>query len=145
MPEDSDKKKRLWEVDPYMFEKGPKPGFVERRILPTLKNLGKYGLIGLALTYPLYLVYIGLVYGGLAFWSFLFGSSAVIGVILWKLGFAAHYASWGTSYKSMIGVIGAGFVAIGFYIGLFYLKTWLLPIAFALSAVGFFFVLRRKI
>ena len=144
MPEDSDEKERLWEVDPHLYDKGPKAGFLARRILPVLKTLGRFSLIGLALTYPLYLVLVGVVYGGLAFWSFLAGSMTIIGLVLWKLGLASHYASWDIGFKRMLGAIGGFVVAIGFYLGLFYVKTWLLPISFALLGIGVFFVLKRS-
>jgi hypothetical protein len=143
MPDESEEKKRLWEVDPHLYEKGARAGFLERWVLPRLKVLGKFILIALALTYPIYLVYVGLAYGGIAFWSFLGGSFAVIGVILWKLGFASHYSNWDIGFRGLLGVIAGGMLAIGFYIGLIYAKTLLLPIAFALLGVGLFFVLRR--
>lgn len=143
MPDESEKKKRLWEVDPYLYEKGARAGFLERWVLPRLKVLGKFSLIALALTYPLYLVYVGLVYGGLAFWSFLGGSFVAVGVILWKLGFASHYANWDIGVRGLLGVVGGGVLAIGFYVGLIYAKTLLLPIAFSLLAIGLFFVLKK--
>lgn len=145
MPDDSEKKKRLWEVDPYMFDKRPRAGFLERRVLPALRTVGRFVLIGLALTYPIYLVYVGLVYGGLAFWSFLGGSLVAIGLILWKLGFASHYSTWGAGFTGLWGVVGGGVIAIGFYLGLIYLKTLLLPIAFGVLGVGLLFVLRRRL
>jgi hypothetical protein len=143
LSEESRKKKKIWEVDPHMYDTRQRSSFLERRILPTVRTAAKFGLITLALTYPLYLVYIGLAYGGLAFWSFLAGSSGIIGLILWKLGFAPNYSRWDLGFKRMLGVFGGFAVAFGFYIGLIYLKTLMLPISFALLSVGLFFVLRR--
>jgi hypothetical protein len=127
-----------------MYDKGRKAGFLERRLLPIFKSVGRFGLIGLALTYPLYLVYVGVAYGGLAFWSFLVGSMAIIGLVLWKLGFASHYSSWDIGFKRMVGAVAGFVVAMGFYMGLIYAKTWMLPISFALLGVGVFIILRRS-
>jgi hypothetical protein len=116
------KKRKLWEVDPSIFELGHNASFVERRILPPLRQLGKFGLYALALTYPIYLIYVGLAFGGLAFWGFLADISLgrTVGIFL---GFV---------------------VAVGFYGGLIYLKTLFVPIAFGIVAVGLFLVLRRS-
>jgi hypothetical protein len=72
LPEDPDKKKRLWDADPSMYEKHQNLGFLRRRIL-SLRQLGKWILIALAFAYPIYLVYIGLEFGEVVFWAFLAG------------------------------------------------------------------------
>ena len=126
-----------------MYKAGHSSSFLEKHIVPTVRTVAKFTLFALALTYPLYLVYVGLAYGGLAFWSFLAGSSAIIGLVLWKLGFAPNYARWDLGIKRMIGVFGGFAIAFGFYVGLIYLKTLILPISFALLGVGLLFILRR--
>jgi hypothetical protein len=144
LSEEHRKKKKLWEVDPHMYNTGQRSSFLERHVLPTVRTAAKFALIALALTYPLYLVYIGLAYGGLAFWSFLAGSSGIIGLIIWKLGFAPNYSRWDLGLKRMLGVFGGFALAFGLYIGLIYLKTLILPISIAVLSVGLFFVLRRR-
>lgn len=143
MPEGR-KKRKLWEVDPSIFELGHNASFVERRILPPLRQLGKFGLYALALTYPIYLIYVGLAFGGLAFWGFLAGSIAVMGVVITRLGYASNFRHWDISLGRTVGVFLGFVVAVGFYGGLIYLKTLFVPIAFGIVAVGLFLVLRRS-
>jgi hypothetical protein len=142
LTEEPDKKKKLWEVDPMLFQKGRKGSLLQRRIVPSLRQIGKFSLICLALTYPIYLVLIGLVFGGVAFWSFLGGSVAVIGIIISRLGFAPNFRNWDVGGKGMIGLVLGFLVAVAFYTGLLYLKTWLVLPAILLG-FGAFFVVRR--
>jgi hypothetical protein len=123
LSEDPDKKKKLWLVDPSIYQKGPQARFFRRRIVPPLWQLGKFALIGLALTYPIYLVYIGLAFGGIAFWAFLAGSFAIIGVIISRLGFSRNFRNWDIGFRRM-GAVFLGFLAaFGFYEALINLKT----------------------
>jgi hypothetical protein len=138
------KKRKLWEVDPSIFELEHNASFVERRIFPPLRQLGKFGLYALALTYPIYLIYVGLAFGGLAFWGFFAGSIAVIGVIITRLGYASNFRHWDISLRRTVGVLLGFAVAFGFYGGLIYLKTLFVPIALGIVAVGLFLVLRRS-
>ncbi len=137
------KKRKLWDVDPSMFEQGRKASFLERRILPGLRQAGKIGLYGLAIAYPICLVYVGLAFGGLAFWTFFAGSIALIGVAITKLGYASNFRHWDISLKRTAGVFLGFLIAASFYAGIIYLKTWLVPLAFALLALGLLLVLRR--
>jgi hypothetical protein len=116
------KKRKLWDVNPSIFELGRKASFFERRIFPPLRQTAKFGLYALAIAYPIYLVYIGIAFGGLVFWSFFVGSIALIGIAITKLGFL---------------------VATGFYAGIIYFKIWLVPIALGLFSLGLLLVLRR--
>ncbi len=137
------KKKRLWGVDSELYQKGQEAGLFESRIVPMLRQVGRFSLISLALAYPLALVVIGIVYGGLVFWSFFAGSVVAIYFIISKLGFAPRFRSQGQGFRAILGIIGGSILAAGFYEGLFVLKTWLIPAVIGLSAVGIFFVLRR--
>ena len=137
------KKKRLWEVDSTLYQKGRGAGFLERRIIPALRQVGKFSLISLALVYPLVLVVVGIVYGGLAFWSFFSISVAIIYLVIAKLGFAPRFRGRGQGVNASLGTLGGFILAAGFYEGLFVLKTWLVPAAIGLSAVGIVLVLRR--
>jgi hypothetical protein len=143
LPEEH-KKRRLWELDPSIFEPGRRASFFERRIAPPLRQLGKFSLYSLALTYPIYLVLVGLAFGGLAFWGFLAGSIAVMGIILWRLGYASNFRHWEISLKRSVGLLLGFPLAIGFYGGLIYLKIWLVPIAFGFAGFGLLLILRRS-
>jgi hypothetical protein len=143
LPEESDEKKRLWKVDPSMYEKGPSARFVERRVVPVLRHVGKWVLLALAFTYPIYLVYIGVAFGGIVFWAFLAGSFAVIGVIITRLGFASNFRDWDFGGKRMSGVVLGFLVAMGFYGGLIYLRTWLIPTVILLGGLGLLLAVRR--
>jgi hypothetical protein len=140
---DRPKKRKLWDVDPSIFEPGRKASFFERRIAPVLRQMSKFGLYGLAITYPLYLVYVGLAFGGLVFWSFFAGSLAVMGTIISRLGYSSNFRHWDISFKRTTGVLLGFVAAAGFYVGLIYLRLWFVPVALMLLGLGIFFVVRR--
>jgi hypothetical protein len=142
MPEQH-KKKKLWEVDPSIFERWRRASFFERRILPLLRQIGKFGLYALAITYPIYLVYVGVAYGGLAFWGFFAGSVMIMGATITKLGYASNFRHWDIGLKRTLGVLLGFSVAAGFYAGLIYLKIWLVPIAFIILGFGVLLFLKR--
>jgi len=143
LSDDPDKRKKLWNVDPTMYDRSRSAGFVERRVIPPLRQFGKFALIALGLTYPIYLVYVGLAFGGIAFWSFLVGSFAVIGLLLTRLGFAANFRDWDVSMRRMATVTLAFFATMGFYVSLIYLRTWIVPVALLLVGAGAYFVIRE--
>jgi hypothetical protein len=138
------KKRRLWVIDPSIFELGRKASLFERRIIPPLRQLGKHGLYGLAITYPIYLVYVGLAFGGLAFWAFLAGSIAVMGVVITKLGYASNFRNWDISLKRTAGLLLGFPLAVGLYGGLIYLKPWFVLVALGLVGLGIVLLLRRS-
>jgi len=137
------KKRRLWDIDPSIFELRRRASLFERRIVPPLRQLGKYGLYGLAITYPFYLVFVGLAFGGLVFWAFLVGSMAAFGIVIAKLGYGSNFRQHDVSLKRTVGLLLSFPLAAGFYAGLIYLKTWFVPVALVLLALGIFLVLRR--
>ena len=137
------KKKRLWEVDSTLYQKRRGASFLEGRVFPALRQVGKFSLISLALVYPLGLVIVGIVYGGLGFWSFFAVSLAIIYLVIAKLGFAPRFRSQGQGFKGILGILGGFLLAAGFYEGLFILRTWTIPAAIGLSALGIVFMLRR--
>lgn len=108
-----------------------------------MRQTAKLCLYALAMAYPIYLVYIGLAYGGLAFWSFFAGSIALIGLTITKLGYASNFKHWDVSFKRSTGVFLGFLVATGFYFGIIYLKTWLVPVAVGLFMIGLILVLKR--
>jgi hypothetical protein len=138
------KKRKLWEVDPSILEPGHKASLFERRIVLPLRQLGKFGLYALAITYPIYLVLVGLAFGGLAFWGFLVGSIAVMGILITKLGYASNFRHWDISLKRTVGLLIGFPLAVGFYGGLVYLKIWFVPIVFGFAGLGLFLILKRS-
>ena len=126
------------------FEPARKGSFFERRVVPPLRQIEKLGLYALAITYAIYLVYVGLAFGGLVFWSFFAGSIAVMGTMITGLGYASNFRHWDISLKRTVGVLLGFVTAAGFYGGLIYLRIWFLPIAVGLGGLGVLLVLRRS-
>jgi hypothetical protein len=143
LPEKSEKKK-LWEVDPNLYHTGKRASFSQRRIIPALRQVGKFGLLALLFTYPIYLIYIGLAFGFLAFWTFLAASMVVIGFVISRLGLASNFRNADFGLKRMIGVVLGFMVAAGWIVGVIYLKAWFVPTTFVLIGLGVFFAVRRQ-
>jgi len=137
------KKRRLWDIDPSIFELRRRASLFERRIIPPSRQLGKYGLYGLAITYLFYLVFVGLAFGGLVFWAFLVGSMSVFGIVIARLGYGSNFRHHDVSLKRTAGLLLSFPLAAGFYGELIYLKSWFVPVALVLVALGIIFVLRR--
>ena len=89
------------------------------------------------------MVYVGVAYGGLAFWSFFAVSVMIMGVTITKLGYASNFRHWNIGLKRTLGVLLGFAVAVGFYSGLIYARTFFVPIAFGLIGLGVFLVWRR--
>ncbi len=137
---DKPRKKRFWVVDPSMFRQEGERSKVER-IRDLVVSLGRRAFILLLFSYPLLLIYVGLAYGGVAFWGLFAGSFAAMGLFLWKLGYAKNFDSSNPRLgKQLLGLI-LGFVAVmGFYEGLFHLGVWILPIT-AAAGIALLFIL----
>jgi hypothetical protein len=142
--EEEEKKRRLWEFDPTMFESGRRAGFFERYFTWWLRKIGKYSLYAIAFLWPVLIVAIGVAFGGLAFWVSFLASFAIIGFVIRRLGFEANFANWNVSNTKFAGLIFAFAVAMGFYLGIIYLKIWLLPIAVGVLGVTFVLGILRK-
>jgi hypothetical protein len=146
MPERETKKKRkkLWEVDPTIFQPGKPVGYFERAV-SLLRSLGKYVSFALLLFYGPILVILGVVYGGLVFWGALAGSMALIGLVLTKLGYAKNFAAWNPRIGRQLLSLFLGFLlAAGLYLGLFTFRIWLVPVAFGLAILGILLSLRKR-
>jgi hypothetical protein len=122
------RKTRLWQFDPSVFQPGPKAGFLEHHIHRRARALGKYTLYSLAFTYPVSLVSLGIIFGGLVFWSTFAGSAFLIWLIIKKAGYAKNFADWGVSNNRFLGLFGAFGIVIGFFYGLIYVREWFFPI-----------------
>jgi hypothetical protein len=142
MPDPEKPKKKLWEFDPSLYTPGSKAG-VKERTLGWLRTVGKAALYVGFFAYPLALPIIGVVFGGLVFWAAFGGSVAVISVILARLGFARIFAKRDFPFlTSTIALCGGFLCALGFYLSLFTLQWWIIPIVMALGSLGLLVALR---
>ena len=136
------KKRPLWVFDPTVFQPGPKASILERTGRP-FRSLGKYLLYGLALTYPLYLVILGVAFGGLVFWTAFAGSVALMGVVIAKAGYARNFENWDIGFKKMGALVVAFLATLGLYLGLIHLRLLVLPIFAAILVTGLLIFVRR--
>jgi hypothetical protein len=67
-----------------------------------------------------------------------------MGIIITRLGYASNFSHWDISLKRTAGIFLGFAVTVGFYVGLIYLKTWLVPIAFIAAGSGLLLILRRS-
>jgi hypothetical protein len=119
---------RLWQFDPSVFQPGPKAGFVERYLLQRARSLAKYTFYTLAFAYPILLVTLGIVFGGLVFWPSLAGSMMIIWLVIKKAGYSENFASWDIGYKKFVGLIGAFGMFAAFVYGLRYIGLMTVPV-----------------
>jgi hypothetical protein len=139
------KKRPFWEFDPTAFQPGPKARILERVLTP-FRSLGKYLLFALALTYPLYIVILGVAFGGLVFWTAFGGSVALMGIIITKAGYARNFQNWDISMKKMGALVVAFLATLGLYLGIIHLRILVVPVFAAILVLGLLiFVLRGKI
>jgi hypothetical protein len=106
----------LWRIDPLVFEPLRKASLFERHILAHARSLGKYTLYSLAFGYPLILVTLGVMFGGLVFWASFAGSMFLIWFVIKKAGYSANFATWDIGYKKFVGLVAA----FGIYASLLY-------------------------
>ena len=122
------RKTRLWQFDPSVFQPGPRARFLERHIIGRARSLGKYTLYALAFSYPVALVSLGIIFGGLVFWSAFAGSVGLMWLIIRKAGYARNFANWGVGNRRFLGLFGAFGIVLGFFYGLLQLREWVFPI-----------------
>ena len=135
---------RLWRIDPAAFTPLPKNGQIKHRLTGPLKTIGKVSLYTLLMAYPITLILIGLLYGGVAFWGSFAASAVLIYFGLSRFGYARNFQSWGVSWKRFAGGLVGFPLAAGFYLGLIYLKLLALPIIVAVIAVGAIVLFRNN-
>jgi len=139
------KKRPLWQFDPTTFQPGPKANVIERATRP-FRSLARYGLYGLALTYPLYLVIIVIAFGGIVFWPAFAGSIALMGIIITKAGYARNFQNWDISFRKMGALVLAFVATFGLYLGLIHLRLLVVPIFAAILVVGLaIYIIRGKL
>src|SRR5439155_21609166 len=88
------RKTRLWQFDPSVFQPGPRASFLERHIIGRARSLGKYTLYALAFSYPVALVSLGFFFVVLVFWSSFAGSVCICWLILSNAGNARNFDNW---------------------------------------------------
>ena len=120
----------LWQFDPSLFQHGPREGLLKRHVINHARSVGKYTLFALPFAYPLILVTIGIVFGGLVFWTSFAGSVVLIWLIIKKTGYARNFANWDIGYKKFVGLIGAFGMSLAFVYGLAYtpLRVMTIPV-----------------
>ena len=136
-------KHRFWKVDPAVFQPLKKAGLFERYVRERLKQAGKLAMFTIAFLWPVLVIAVGLMFGGLAFWATFVGSFALIGLLLKKFGYAPVFANWNVSNTKFAGVLVAFLIAMGSYLGLIYLKIWFVPIAVAVLGFAAVFGFRN--
>ncbi len=122
-----DGKTHLWKFNPSVFEPLPRAGFLRRRLQDPLRGLGKNLLYLLAFSYPVVVVSLGIIFGGLVFWTALAGSFGLMWLILKKTGYARNFANWDMGYKRFAGLLGAFGIVLAFFYFLIYQNQWFLP------------------
>jgi hypothetical protein len=123
------RKTRLWQFDPSVFQPGSKASFLERYVLGRAKSIAKYTLYSLAFLYPIVLVSLGIMFGGLVFWGAFAGSVGLMWLVITRTGYAKNFAGWGVVRKTwLIEVVGAFSILLAFFYGLIHMDVWFLPI-----------------
>ncbi len=134
--DEDDENKRLWVVDPSMFNPGPTPSLPER-ITRFLKSVGRTVIPPLFLTYPVALVVLGIAFGGFVFWVGLLASMILMGLLLSRWGYAARFEGWDYSLTRHLTGLTLAFLALaGIYLRLARYDFWFVPLIFSLVATG---------
>jgi len=137
------RKTSLWQFDPSVFQPGPKARFLERHIIGRARSLEKYTLYALAFAYPVTLVSLGIIFGGLVFWSAFASSVGLMWLIIRKAGYARNFANWGVSNTRFLGLFGAFGIVLGFFYGLIQLRDWFFPIFGGVLVIALVLGVRR--
>jgi hypothetical protein len=141
---EEDRKHRFWKVDPAMYSRGSARSRASSFKDP-LQSLAKPVLISLFFSYPLIVVFIGILYGGILYWASLTGSFALLGLFLWKTGYAKNFEAWNPKLgKQLLALVVAFAIVVGFYLGLFNARLWLVPISLGLGIGALIILVRRN-
>lgn len=106
----------------------------------------KYVLYSLSIAYPVVLVSIGVIYGGLVFWTSFAASIVVIWIVLKRSGRGRTFATATFRFRTIVVTFGAFAMLALVFFGLLYtpLKILAIPIFGGTLAVAFLFGLRRS-
>jgi hypothetical protein len=125
-------------VDKSIFHPGA--GTSLSRLFSLVRSIGKSLLFLLLFSYPILLVYTGIQYGGIAFWSMLGGSFIIIGLVLSRAGYAKHFQSTNPGLvKGLAGIALAFVTMIAFYLGLYEFRVMMIPIVVGVLAASLAF------
>ncbi len=143
--EESPEKPQLWKFDESLFQPLRLAGTVERRVIQPGRALVKYALYSLPFAYPVVLVSIGVVYGGLAFWASFAGSVGLIWVVLKKSGRARTFANADVGKQKFIGLLGGCALVLAMFYGLLYspLKIFTIPLMGLVLTLIFLLALKK--
>jgi hypothetical protein len=79
----------------------------------------------------------GVMFGGLVFWSALAGSVGLIWLVITKTGYAANFAGWDVGYRKFVGLAVAFGIALALVYGLIYIGLWTVPIFGLVLVIAF--------
>jgi len=117
------RKSHFWQFDPSLFQPGPRSGFLQRHILGPARTIAGRTVWVLAFAYPLLLVTLGVVFGGLVFWASFAGSAGLIWLIIKKAGYARNFEGWDIGYRKFLALFVAFGITLTLFIGLLYTPT----------------------
>ncbi len=138
-----DDERNFWKVDETIFHPAGIRTRVQR-LVSVLKSLTKGSLLLFLFAYPLLLVYIGIAYGAIVFWSSLAGSFVIVGVVLSRTGYSRNFDRVdGSMARGLIALAIAFASIVGFYLGLFQFKLLMVPIFLGVLGVAAALVVLR--
>lgn len=131
------RKSQLWEFDPSLFQTGPRAPLIERYLLAPARSLAGRTLYALAFAYPVLLVSLGVIFGGLVFWASLGVSFLVVWIVLKKTGYARNFANWDIGYMKFLGLFASFGITLAFVYSLAYtpIKLMTIPIMMGILVV----------
>jgi hypothetical protein len=118
----------LWQFDPSVFGPPRKAGLFERHVLGRARSLGRYTFYLLAFAYPILLVSVGVMFGGLVFWTSFAGSVGLMWLVIKKAGYSNNFANWDIGYKKFLALTAAFGIYAAMVYGLIFIKLWIVPI-----------------
>jgi len=133
---------RLWSFDPTAFQPGQLAGLAGR-LRARLRSLAKLGLYTLLFAYPILLVSLGLLYGGLVFWGTLLGSVAVMWLVIRASGYARNFGGPGPGNRRFLAAIAALGLVLVFFYSFINLRLFFLPVFLGALIVAFLAGMRR--
>jgi hypothetical protein len=136
LPKKKPRESHLWQVDPSVFEPLRKAGLFERHVLSRAKSFGKHALYTLAFIYPIVLVTLGVMFGGLVFWACFAGSFGLIWLVISRTGYSGNFANWNMGYKTFVGLFAAFGIYAAMVYGLIFIKLWIVPIFAAILVIA---------
>lgn len=118
----------LWQTDLSVFEPLLKAGLFERHVRARARSLAKQSLYILAFAYPIILVTVGVMFGGIVFWTSFAGSLGLMWLVIKRAGYSRNFASWDIGYRKFLGLIGGFGIALALVEGLINIGLLTIPI-----------------